>query len=123
MRLDVLFEAVKSTLSIPESVIEFLDKRLTGARKIYNQTLKKGGYALLTAIHFKAKFTPYKDAIKFASKKDGEKHLKKKADEAFNKLKSWDKLSQREFQHLTGVLEAYGEAYIRIVKPDSIKFK
>ena len=30
-------------------------------------------------------------------------------------------MSQKEFQHVMGQLEAYGEVYIKSVKPDSIK--
>ena len=38
----------------------------------------------------------------------------------FNKLKNWKNLSQRQFQALMGELEAYGEIYIKIKKPNSI---
>ncbi len=39
--------------------------------------------------------------------------IKAKADECFDKIKNWDKMSQKDFQHVMGQLEAYGEFYIR----------
>ena len=114
-------EAVKSGLNTAESFIEFLHKRLAGAEKIEKMTRKKGGYSLLTAIHYKAKMKPYKDAIKHANKEDKDKHYKMMADETYKKLKDWDKMSQREFQAAMGILEVYGEVYIRSTKPESIR--
>ena len=121
MRLEALMEAVKSSLNTAESFLEFLHKRLAGAIKIETSTRKKGGYSLLTAIHYKAKLKPYKDAIKHANKEDKDKHYKLMADETYKKLKDWDKMSQREFQAAMGILEVYGEVYIRSTKPESIR--
>jgi hypothetical protein len=121
MRLEALMEAVKSALNTTESFLEFLHKRLAGAIKIEKMTRKKGGYSLLTAIHYKAKLKPYKDAIKYAKKEDKDKHYKMMADEIYKKLKDWDKMSQREFQAAMGILEVYGEVYIRSTKPESIR--
>jgi len=121
MRLEALMEAVKSGLNTAESFLEFLHKRLAGAIKIEKMTRKKGGYSLLTAIHYKAKFAPYKDAIRHAKKDNKESHYKAMADETYRKLKNWDKMSQREFQAAMGVLEVYGEVYIRSTKPESIR--
>jgi len=123
MRLEALMEAVKSALNTTESFLEFLHKRLAGAIKIEKMTRKKGGYSLLTAIHYKAKLKPYKDAIKHADKEDKDKHYKMMADETYKKLKDWDKMSQREFQAAMGILEVYGEVYIRSTKPESIRLK
>lgn len=114
-------EAVRSGLNTAESFLEFLHKRLAGAIKIEKMTRKKGGYSLLTAIHYKAKFIPYKDAIKYAKKDNKEAHYKAMADETYKKLKNWDKMSQREFQATMGILEVYGEVYIRSIKPESIR--
>ena len=121
MRLEALMEAVKSALNTTESFLEFLHKRLAGATKLESSTRKKGGYSLLTAIHYKAKLKPYKDAIKHAKKEDKDKHYKMMADETYKKLKDWDKMSQREFQAAMGILEVYGEVYIRSTKPESIR--
>jgi hypothetical protein len=121
MRLEALMEAVKSALNTTESFLEFLNKRLAGAIKIESSTRKKGGYSLLTAIHYKAKLKPYKDCIKHASKEEKDEHYKMMADETYKKLKDWDKMSQREFQAAMGILEVYGEVYIRSVKPESIR--
>jgi hypothetical protein len=121
MRLEALMEAVKSALNTTESFLEFLNKRLAGAIKIESSTRKKGGYSLLTAIHYKAKLKPYKDAIKHVKKEDRDKHYKMMADETYKKLKDWDKMSQREFQAAMGILEVYGEVYIRSTKPESIR--
>jgi len=114
-------EAVKSALNTTESFLEFLHKRLAGAVKIEAMTRKKGGYSLLTAIHYKAKMKPYKDAIKHAKKENRDNHYKMMADETYKKLKDWDKMSQREFQAAMGILEVYGEVYIRSTKPESIR--
>ena len=111
-------ESIKSTLTTEESLTEFLTKRLAGARKIQSAAQKKGGYSLLTAIHFKAKFRPYTQCMKYTDKPA---FAKKKAEECLNKLKNWESMSQREFQSVMGELEAYGEVYIREVKPTSIK--
>lgn len=112
---------VESVLDKTKEFVEFIVKRAAGAAKIEKTAKAKGGYSTLTAIHFAAKSKPYAD-VKMWSEKDGrDKHLKAKTKEAYDKLADLDSLSQREFQHLTGVLEAYGEAYLRSVKPNSIK--
>jgi hypothetical protein len=118
MRLTALMESIKSALTTEESLKEFISKRHAGAKKIQASAQKKGGYSLLTAIHFKAKFKPYDECLKHVDK---EEYAKKKANECLEKLKDWEKMSQREFQSVMGQLEAYGEVYIREVKPGSIK--
>lgn len=95
-----------------EDLKEFVKKRAAGARKIEQMAEKKGGYSLLTAVHFKAKETPYNAALKHCED-EGSDFIEKKADECFNKLKDWKNLSQRDFQYIMGQLEAYGEVYIR----------
>lgn len=96
----------------PKDLITFLKKRAAGAAKIQKSAEKKGGFSLLTSVHFKAKEIPYKNALKHAEDEDS-KFIKQKADECFEKLKHWHKMSQREFQAVMGQLEAYGEVYIR----------
>jgi hypothetical protein len=100
---------------------EFIEKRKSGADKIRKSSEAKGGPSILTAIHFAAKEIPYKQALELSTKDSCNKTLKKKGDELASKLKSWHTMSQKEFQHVMGQLEAYGEVYIKSVKPDSIK--
>lgn len=95
-----------------EDLSTFVEKRSTGAKKIAKTATDKGGFSLLTAVHFKAKEVPYKVCAKHADDPNSS-FVKKKADECFDKLKNWDKMSQKEFQHVMGQLEAYGEFYIR----------
>ena len=90
----------------------FIEKRSAGAKKIAESAEKKGKYSTLTAIHFKAKEVPYNFCHKHYND-EGYKAIEEKADSCFNKLKSWKNMSQREFQHVMGQLEAYGEVYIR----------
>ena len=106
---------LKGNKKDPEDLPIFITKRSEGAKKIQKSAADKGGYATLTAIHFKAKEIPYKHCEKHAEDKDST-FVKQKADECFDKLKNWDKMSQREFQHVMGQLEAYGEVYIRSVE-------
>jgi hypothetical protein len=95
---------------------EFIDKRASGAKKIQQQAQLKGGPALLTSVHFKAKEKPYEYC---SDNYDNLEKITKKADEVFNKLKNWKEMSQRDFQHYMGMLEAYGEIVIKIKKPKS----
>lgn len=114
----------KILLEAKEDITElhkFIEKRRSGADKIRKSSEAKGGPAKLTAIHFAAKEIPYKKALELSTKDTCNKILKKKGDELLSKLKSWHKMSQREFQAVMGELEAYGEVYIKSVKPDSIK--
>jgi hypothetical protein len=92
---------------------DFIAKRAMGAKKIQKQAEEKGGAAMLTSVHFKAKEVPYEFCEK--NMEDLEK-ISKKADEVFQKLKGWKNMSQRDFQHYMGMLEAYGEIVIRIKK-------
>ena len=96
----------------PEDLSTFVEKRSAGAKKIQKAAADKGGFSTLTAVHFKAKEVPYKVCAKHADDADSS-FIKEKADECFDKLKSWDKMSQKDFQHVMGQLEAYGEVYIR----------
>lgn len=121
MNFDLVLEKIKKKMGVEEKFDEFLHKRKAGATKIEAQTRKKGGYSLLTAIHYAAKQKPYADALKWENKEGKEKHFKEKAKEIYKKLSDLDSLTQREFQALMGELEVYGEVYIRATKPNSIK--
>jgi chorismate mutase len=117
---DMLLESIKDTIKQTDVKLQdFLSKRQAGAKKIALQSQKKGGYSVLTAIHFKAKEIPYQECIKHLNDVE---FVEKKADACWDKLKDWKNMSQREFQHVMGQLEAYGEVYIREIKPSSIKF-
>lgn len=96
----------------PEDLSTFVEKRAAGAKKIAKMASDKGGFSLLTAVHFKAKEIPYKNCAKHADDPNSS-FIKEKADECFDKLKNWDNMSQKDFQHVMGQLEAYGEFYIR----------
>jgi len=99
---------------------EFIEKRKTGADKIRKAAEAKGGPAKLTAVHFAAKEKPYKEALNLSTKENCSQALKKKAQVLVSRLKSWHTMSQREFQDVMGQLEAYGEIYIKTVKPNSM---
>ena len=99
---------------------EFIEKRKSGADKIKKAAEAKGGPSKLTAVHFAAKERPYKEALNLSTKENCSQTLKKKAQVLVSKLKSWNTMSQREFQDVMGQLEAYGEIYIKTVKPNSM---
>jgi hypothetical protein len=96
---------------------EFIDKRSAGAKKIQHQAQEKGGPALLTYVHFKAKEKPYEYC---SNNYDSIEKITSKADKVFDKLKNWKEMSQRDFQHYMGMLEAYGEIIIKIKKPNGL---
>jgi hypothetical protein len=113
MKFNLLWESyLKGLKNNLEDFKLFIEKRSTGAKKIAEASAKKGEYATLTAIHFKAKEVPYNFCLRHYKAEDS-KLVEDKADECFTKLKSWKKMSQREFQAVMGELEAYGEVYIR----------
>ena len=92
---------------------EFTQQRYEAAKKNANQAKQKGGASELSYQHFNAKLPEYrKIAAEFGRNKDP-KWLKSE----FNRIKTKlniDKLSQKEFQKLTGELEVIGEIYIKI---------
>jgi hypothetical protein len=106
--LNILNEAVKSN-----EFTEFLEKRKKGAHKIEVSARKKGGLSLLTAIHFKAKAVPYAKAIKHSTKENCIKLCEEQTDAVFEKLKDWKNMSMKDFQAITGELEAWGESYLK----------
>lgn len=116
MQFTALFEKVIDNLA-NALFPTFVTKRAAGAKKIEETARKKGSYAILTAYHFAGKVKPYADALKWSKKEDKEEHFKEKYKEAYAKLKDIDSLSQKEFQSITGTLEAYGEVYIQASTP------
>jgi len=95
----------------------FVKKRAAGAKKIELSAFKKGQFAILTGYHFAGKVKPYADALRKASKEDRADHFKSKYKDVHAQLKDLDSLTQKEFQMLTGSLEAYGEVYIQSKTP------
>ena len=114
--VDVILHEEKNLVNAdkkdPKDLSTFVKKRSAGAKKIETMAFDKGGYSTLTGIHFKAKEVPYKHCAKHVDDENST-FIKEKADECFEKLKQWHKMSQKEFQHVMGQLEAYGEFYIR----------
>lgn len=116
MQFTILFEKLLNEL-VDTLFPTFVEKRAEGANKIEETARKKGSFAILTAYHFAGKVKPYADALRKAKKEDKESHFKEKYKEAYDKLKDLDSLSQKEFQMITGTLEAYGEVYIQAKHP------
>lgn len=110
-----LYEQVVSDIS--EAFTTFVSKRASGAKKIEESAFSKGKYAILTGYHFAGKVKPYADALKWSNKEKKELHFKQKYNDIYEKLKDLDSLTQKEFQSISGSLEAYGEVYIQSVKP------
>lgn len=92
-------------------VVKFIEKRAQGAKRIGDAAMVKGGYAKLTGIHFKAKEVPYGVCGKCV-RKDNVDGIKEKVEECMRRLKGWEGMSQREFQHVMGQMEVYGEVYL-----------
>ena len=115
MQFTTLFEKLIDDLTEMFSI--FVSKRAAGAKKIEETARKKGSYAILTAYHFAGKVKPYADSLKWSKKEGKEKHFNEKYKEAYAKLKDLDPLSQKEFQTITGTLEAYGEVYLQATTP------
>jgi len=120
MLFTTLFEKIIDTT---DEFLEFIKKRAAGAAKIQAAAKKSGGYAILTSYHFAGKVRPYEYGLKAYKKDNREEMLKEKYKEAYDKLQDIDNISQRQFQFITGELEAYGELYIRSAKPNSVNFK
>ena len=106
-----------------ETVETFIEKRSAGAKKIEHSSREKGGYSELTSIHFKAKEIPYKKSLNHLNKNDLLDYIKEEVSKIYEKLKDWDKLTQKEFQILMGQMEAYGETYIEFKNPKNYSKK
>jgi hypothetical protein len=110
-----LYEKVAD--KVVDTFATFVTKRAAGAKKIELSAFRKGKFAILTGYHFAGKVKPYADALKKSSKEDRAEHFKAKYKDLHAKLKDLDSLTQKEFQMLTGSLEAYGEVYIQSKTP------
>ena len=118
MKFQSLLEKV---VGVKDDFIKFVKSRAEGALKIQRTAEQKGGYAVLTGFHFAGKVKPYAEGLRIADRDDRDDLLKEKYKVAYAKLRDLDSLSQRQFQFITGELEAYGEMYVKTIKPNSIK--
>lgn len=92
---------------------DFLETRRKGAQNNASTAKEKGGLALLSYQHFKAKDVPYKKAIKKANNEKRDSYYQEEAEKCLAKLKSWKTMSQKEFQTVMGELEVWGEVYLK----------
>jgi hypothetical protein len=109
----------KESINLPSEedvaiIKKFVEKRQAGAAKIADQAAAKGGYSSLTAAHFAAKHKPYSICLKHADSPDV---IHEHISELLQKIKSWENMTQMEFQKIMGQLEAYGEVALQINKP------
>jgi hypothetical protein len=114
MKFTALFEKLISTT---DQFITFVKKRAAGAAKIQASSESKGGYAILTAFHFAGKVKPYAAGLKHATKETCADTFLESYKTSYDKLKNIDNLTQRQFQFITGELEAYGELYKQSTSP------
>ncbi len=92
----------------------FVEKRKSGAAEIAQKAISKGGYAQLTAWHFKAKSGPYKEAERAIKEGKPVSFFEKHYKDVMSKLHSSGLHTQREFQRLMGELEVWGEILIQV---------
>lgn len=97
-----------------EELETFIQKRKAGAAKLAKQATMKGGLSNLTAVHFRAKSKPYDVCAKNLGDK---KVIKDHVNDLLKQLKSWEGMSQLEFQKVVGELEVYGEVGLQIKNP------
>jgi len=102
--IDILTEVKK----IKETFEEFAEKRLKGAIKIADTTLKAGGLSLLTYKHYKVKLPYYKKAVEG---KFNDEIAKKEFEQTLKKISL--NMTPIEFQREVGRLEVLGELLIR----------
>jgi len=117
------YDKVRDDENKYNTVETFIEKRSSGAKKIEHSSREKGGYSELTAIHFKAKEVPYKKSLTHLNKNDLLDYIENEVSDIHDKLKDWDKLTQKEFQILMGQMEAYGEIYIEFKNPKNYSRK
>ena len=86
---------------------KFVEKRMEGALKIEKQASSHGGYARLTATHFKAKLPCYKEAMKALERGESLSFFEKKYKQVLSHLHNIN--NQNRFQELAGELETWGE--------------
>lgn len=116
--LDYVFEVItesedySQTKATDNRLLEFVETRMAGAKKIATQSSRKSGPARLTAAHFKAKLPVYKKIINMIKKGDDLKQLKGEYRGLLSQLRK-NVRQPEKFQKLTGELEVIGEVLIR----------
>ncbi len=107
------FDQFLEAKNYPKSLADFCKKRRDGAAGVAEKSAAKGGPATLTAWHFKAKLPLYDEIIEKIEKGESLDFLKSRFQEIIDQL-SLGKLSQRKYQELTGMLEVFGEVFIKV---------
>lgn len=116
--LDYVYEVITEADDFPQSkatdkrLLEFVQARMSSAKKIATQSSRKPGPSRLTAAHFKAKLPVYRRVIGMIKKGDDLASLKSEYRNLLSQLRK--KVRQPEkFQKLTGELEVIGEILIK----------
>jgi hypothetical protein len=92
----------------------FAEKRLKGATKIADTTLKAGGLSLLTYKHYKVKLPYYEKAAKGElDTANAKKEYKELLDKLYKSTKGDMNIEQIDFQELVGKIEVLGELIIK----------
>ena len=100
-----------------EDPMEFLKNRKAGAQETAKKAKEKGGDAILSYYHFAAKDKPYGSVIKTFKNEGLDTTIKLCKNEYKRLMKECDlDMSQKEYQDIVGVIEVYGECYIRLIK-------
>jgi hypothetical protein len=100
--------------------LEFLKNRRKGAQNNAADAKAKGGDAILSYYHFQAKDKPYREVTQIL-KNDGLKAaIKFSKSETKRVIRELDFINdtQKEFQALMGVIEVFGECYIKLQELD-----
>jgi hypothetical protein len=100
--------------------LEFLKNRRKGAQNNAADAKEKGGDAILSYYHFQAKDKPYREVTQIL-KNDGLKAaIKFSKSETKRVIRELDFINdtQKEFQALMGVIEVFGECYIKLQELD-----
>ena len=95
-----------------KEMLEFFAKRKEGARKIANSAKEKGGPSILTAWHFQAKDSQYREVIQAIQENKDESYFKSKWKSILNKLRN--DMKQEQFQKTIGELEVWGEVIAQL---------
>jgi len=99
-----------------DKLLDFLRARRESAAEAARKAKEKGGYAMLSYYHFKAKDEPYKNALSVL-KNEGMGELNKSLKEEYRKYTNDLKVketTQKEFQDIVGKIEVIGEIIIFI---------
>ena len=92
----------------------FAKKRLKGATKIADTTLKAGGLSLLTHKHYKVKLPYYEKAAKGElNMVEAKKEYKELLEKLYKSTKGDMNIEQIAFQELVGRIEVLGELIIK----------